>query len=77
MVTTATGWQARFTPLRMGKSGEVDADAWSYASLVHAWMVADRPLDVLNSAVLIVANGLTTVRVSALRTSWRVDAAIA
>ncbi|MBC6466556.1 hypothetical protein [Actinomadura alba] len=96
VVTTATGWQARLTPLPLAgpadaddqnvvdagldvdaDEDDADEDVWSYASLVHAWMVAGRPLDVLNSAFLIMANGRRAVRVGASRTSWGVGAAIA
>jgi hypothetical protein len=54
-VEVATGWLARFAPL-----ARADIAMWPYASFVHAWTVADRPLDALDGACL--ADGLPGVR---------------
>jgi hypothetical protein len=44
-VEVATGWLARFIPLT-----RTDSAMWPYASFVHAWTVAGRPLDALHGA---------------------------
>ncbi len=48
LLEVATGWFARLVPLRDG-----GAEAWPYASFVHAWTVAGRPLDALHGACLV------------------------
>lgn len=72
VVGTATGWRARLVPSR---AGEEAAISW-YASMLHAWLVADRPVAALQAAHLVVARGADMawhggVQISVSRSSRR------
>ncbi|GAA4095540.1 hypothetical protein GCM10022214_68360 [Actinomadura miaoliensis] len=60
VVTTVSGWKARLVPVRHGSW--VGDDVLSYASAIHAWIVAGRPLDALDTARLTVIRGHAAVR---------------
>lgn len=57
----ADGWSARLLPVLGERCAEEDAVA--YASSVHAWMVAGRPLGVLTRLTSVRGNAVAQVRV--------------
>ncbi|WP_149262599.1 hypothetical protein [Actinomadura sp. K4S16] len=57
----AGGWSARLVPVLGERCAEDDAVA--YASAVHAWMVAGRPLDVLTRLTSVRGKAVAQVRV--------------
>jgi hypothetical protein len=57
----AGGWSARLVPVLGERCAEEDAVA--YASAVHSWMVAGRPLGVLTRLTSVRGNAVARVRI--------------
>jgi hypothetical protein len=57
-VGAATGWRAQLVPLEAG----ADAALPLYASVLHAWLVAGRPLTALHAAHLWAVGGVNVAR---------------
>jgi hypothetical protein len=66
LLEVSTGRLARLVPLVAHRAG----DLWTYASFVHAWTVAGRPLDALHGARLTAGPHGVRVIVVERSTAW-------